>query len=80
MKSKIFEIETCNDCPFMKNDYDEWVIGNDTVVSCNLNIFLMKQFSFIDSFKSNEKKEPIIQRPNWCPLINKQLTFKIKKK
>jgi len=80
MKDKqIYEIEHCNDCPFMQNDYDDWAVGNDTIISCNLKYCFTKKFSVIYSFKRYLKEDEYqIERPNWCPLNDNQLTFKIK--
>lgn len=74
---KVFEIKNCDDCPFMHDSYDDWAVGNDTVISCNLKYFLTKGYSIIDSYKSYNHKGKI-KRPDWCPINEKELTFKIK--
>lgn len=80
MKDKqIYEIEHCNDCPFMQNDYDDWAIGNDTIISCNLYKFIKKQFIVINSYKSSSYRyDKKTDRPNWCILNKNELIFKIK--
>lgn len=48
------DITSCIDCPFRYDDYNDYAIGNDTIVICNLSRYLQMDISIIDSYNSME--------------------------
>jgi hypothetical protein len=69
------EIKNCFDCPLCNKEYDDWAVGDDTTLICNVNN------NFIDSYQCyNENKfNKTFKRPNWCPLEKSDILITLKK-
>lgn len=76
-------VNSCIDCPFCVYDIDYDVVGDDTLLKCNLLNFKSKSYqnNIITSYDSNSKKLPKVKTPDFCPIKNdKILKITIKNK
>jgi len=43
-------VNKCNNCPFKAENYNDFAIGNDTVVTCNLKAYLGLKSTYLTSY------------------------------
>jgi len=43
-------VKSCNNCPFKAENYNDFAIGNDTVVYCNLRAYLGLKTTYLGSY------------------------------
>ena len=72
----IRNIKSCKNCPFMYFDYDDFAIGADTLVICNLAQNKNSKDYIIDSYDSKKGESSKCKTPVWCFIKNKPLLLK----
>lgn len=68
------KVTKCNNCPFKVSNYDDFAVGYDTVLQCNLKSYLGFKSTILRIFDSING-EPIIPIPSDCPI--KDIDIKI---
>ena len=76
---KNIEVKKCTECPFRYDDFDDFSMGDDTVMVCSLANHLRLPNIFIGSYSSWDEEKSCSELPEWCPLKNEdyKISFKI---
>lgn len=76
------EIIGCNDCPFNSHSYNSW---DESINTCELLLYIKHKNRddsrgqyFIDYYKNGNVKSKNKKTLDNCPLINEELTIKLK--
>ena len=78
-------MKTCEDCPFLNLDYDDWAPGDDTIATCNLvdhnnlnNDNSNQQDNCIKVYSMGWSNDGVLSfRPSWCPLENDKISVEL---
>ena len=74
------EISGCVNCPFKVVDYDDFAVGNDTLINCSLAEYLQMDEYYINSYDTKnyeEYEDEELVTPSWCPVLkNKEINIK----
>lgn len=69
------KVTKCNNCPFKVSNYDDFALGDDTLLECNLKSYLGISDTFIGSYNLADDSEKLIPIPEDCPI--KDIDIKI---
>lgn len=68
-------VKKCNNCPFLSPNFDDYALGDDTLLECNLKRYLGLNETFIGGFNSATEEIPNVNIPDDCPI--KDVNIKI---
>ena len=71
------KVDGCHSCPFEYVDYDDYAVGSDTLLICNLARFKNSKDCYIDMYDSKKEEEHYTFKnfPDWCPLNAGEITI-----